>query len=77
MIHVGVSKQDHQISVEKCAFNDDYVLQDIRAQCPEDNCCMASAPAQTLHTGLDVDRLCEFSNENLSFLKMKGKPRGL
>jgi len=76
MIHVGVSKQDKQISVEKRAFNDEYVLEDISCKCPEDKCCVRTASSQIIETGLDVDRLCEFSNKNFKYLRSKGKKPG-
>lgn len=72
IIHVGVSKQDHQISLEKQAFNDNYVLEDITCKCPDGSCCAPENPSQTVQTGLDVDALCKYANENFVFFKSKG-----
>lgn len=77
MIHVGVSKQDHQISIEKRAFNDEYVLEDISSKCPEGKCCVSSSLEQTKETGLNVDRLCEYANENFSYFKSNGKKKAV
>ena len=71
MIHVGVSKDDHQISVEKRSFNDNYVHEDINSKCPEGQCCVDGCPT-ILETKLDVDKLCHAANENLKFLKSNG-----
>jgi pyrrolidone-carboxylate peptidase len=71
MIHVGVSKGDQQISVEKRAFNTDYQHEDISSKCPDGKCCVAHAQ-DTLETGLNVDKLVEFSNKNFEFFKSIG-----
>ncbi len=58
IIHVGVSVDDTQISVEKCSFNLDYISEDVNDKCPTDNICYLNAP-DTLHTKLDVEKLCQ------------------
>ena len=68
-----MSKQDTKISVEKQAFNDNYVLEDISCKCPENKCCVDDACDQTIQTGLDVESLCEYANKNFQFFKSKGK----
>ncbi|RNA04851.1 pyroglutamyl-peptidase 1 [Brachionus plicatilis] len=61
MIHVGVSKNDTQISLEKHSFNACYELKDINNQCPANQCCLENS-AETLSTKLDVEDLCKVSN---------------
>ncbi|CAF0783810.1 unnamed protein product [Brachionus calyciflorus] len=70
MIHVGVSKRDTQISIEKQSFNTTYELSDINNRCPSSGCCLEGAE-DTLATGLNVEKLCEFSNKIFSELKLK------
>ncbi len=66
-----MSKDDHQISVEKRSFNHIYQQEDITDKCPDGKCCVAGCEA-IIDTGLDVDRLCEFSNQNFDFFKSTG-----
>ena len=61
MIHVGVSKQEECIKLEKCSFNRDYSTEDISGECPEGMCCLSDAPDE-LSSTLDVERICEVSN---------------
>ena len=71
IIHVGVSKADTQISVEKQSFNLEYCHLDITNSCPENECCVTEGP-EILETGLDVDRLCNASNGKLRNFNYKG-----
>jgi pyroglutamyl-peptidase len=72
MIHVGVSKSDTQISLEKQTFNLDYHANDMSNSCPEGQCCVRDAP-DVLHTGLNVERLCVKANERLRRDQCVGK----
>lgn len=72
IIHVGVSKFDTQISIEKQAFNLDYNHEDIHKKCPEGQCCVVEAP-ESLQTQLDVEKLCEFSNKHFQVNSLQGK----
>lgn len=62
MIHVGVSKNDRQISLEKQSFNASYELKDVNNQCPANKCCFENSP-ETLSTKLNVEDLCNVSNK--------------
>lgn len=70
MIHVGVSKNDTQISLEKQSFNINYELKDINNQCPANHCCLENSP-EILSTKLDVDNLCKISNSLFSQRNLK------
>lgn len=72
IIHVGVSKGDNQISLEKQSFNLGYNHQDIQDKCPANECCVENG-AEILQTKLDVDRLCKVSNSRLESCNSEGK----
>ena len=62
MIHVGVYKNSDQINIERCSSNINYTSEDISNKCPDNQCCVKDGP-EKLSTGLDVDKLCQKSNE--------------
>jgi pyroglutamyl-peptidase len=72
MIHVGVSVEDTQISVEKCSFNMDYVSGDNLMVCPANGVCVPNAP-EILQTKLDVDKLVHISNHTFRTTDSKAK----
>ncbi len=72
MIHVGVSKQEKCIKLEKCSYNQGYIAPDILNECPEGECCVADA-LEELSTKLDVERICAVSNHDFEAKKCSSK----
>jgi len=57
-IHCGVSSRDKKVTVEKCARNSQYKMEDIDGKLPTNNACVECAPKEEkLETNFDVDEL--------------------
>lgn len=59
MVHVGVSSNATDITLEQCASNNQYILTDINGKVPENHCCHNDQSDKTIHSRFDIRKVCQ------------------
>ena len=63
VIHVGVSIEAKDITLEQQAHNDGYKRLDVLDKCPSNNCCVDGG-SDCLVSGVDMEKVCADVNQS-------------
>jgi len=70
MVHVGVSGQASEITLETLAHNDGYLRPDVESSMPEDCMCISDSCHEVIQSEIDMNQVCQKVNQTRD-LKVK------